>query len=97
MKKEMIPLTNEEKFYHKQKVCHICNKGFSTNDNNKKYDKVRDHCHYTGKHREAAHNICKLRYKTLKEIPVVFLNGSTCDYGNQRASKKIWMSIWMFI
>ena len=28
--------------------------------------KVRDHCHYTGKYRGAAHNICNLRYKVPK-------------------------------
>ena len=27
-----------------------------------------------------SHNICNLRYKTLKEIPIVFRNGSTYDY-----------------
>ena len=27
----------------------------------KKQQKVRDHCHYTGKYRGAAHNICNLR------------------------------------
>ena len=53
---------------------------FSTDDNNKKYQKVRDHCHYTGKYRGAAHDICNLRYKIPKEIPVVFHNGSTYDY-----------------
>ena len=42
--------------------------------------KVRDHCHYTGKYRGAAHNICNLRYKIPKEIPVVFHNGSIYDY-----------------
>ena len=42
--------------------------------------KVRDHCHYTGKYRGAAHSICNLRYKITKEIPVVFHNGSTYDY-----------------
>ena len=42
-----------------------------------KYRKVKDHCHYTGKYRGAAHNFCNLRYITLKEIPVVFHNGST--------------------
>ena len=48
-KKKMIPLTKkEEKKYNKQEVCHICKKGFSTDDRNKKY-KVRDHCNYTGK------------------------------------------------
>ena len=51
IKKEMIPLTDEEnKSYKKQKVCHICKKGFCTDDDNKKYHKVRDHCHYTGKY-----------------------------------------------
>ena len=35
---------------------------------------------YTGKYRGAAHNICNLRYKVPKEIPVVFHNGSTYDY-----------------
>ena len=42
--------------------------------------KVRDHCHYTGKYRGAAHSICNLNYKIPKEIPVVFHNGSTYDY-----------------
>ena len=47
---------------------------------NKKHHKVRDHCRYTGKYRGAAHNICNLRDKVPKEIPVVFHNGSTYDY-----------------
>ena len=55
-------------------------KGFSTDDGNKKYFEVKDHCSYTGKYRGAAHNICNLRYKILKEIPVVFHNGYTYDY-----------------
>ena len=45
-----------------------------------KKQKVRDHCHYTGKYRGAAYNICNLRYKLPKEIPVVFHNGTTYDY-----------------
>ena len=51
-KKEMIPLTNEEKKLHRKK--NICIKKFSAND--KKYQKVRDHCHYTGKYRGAAYD-----------------------------------------
>ena len=58
----------------------ICKKGFSTDDNNKKYHKVKDHCHYTGKYRGAVHDISNLKYKIPKEIPVVFHNGSTYDY-----------------
>ena len=68
------------KSYIKQRVCYICKKEFSTDDGNKNYHKVRDHCHYTGEFRGPAHSICNLRYKTPKEIPVVFHNGSTYDY-----------------
>ena len=77
-KKKFIPLTTEAKIYHnKQKICYICKKEFVIS--NKKHHRVRDHCHYTGKYRGAAHNICNLRYKVPKEIPVVFHIGSTCD------------------
>ena len=77
----MIPLTKEEKKMHnEQKVCYICKKRFSTDDNNKKYHKVKDHCQYTGKYKGAAHDICNFRYKIPKEIPVVFHNSSTYNY-----------------
>ena len=80
-KKEMILLTKKEERMHKrQKKCYICKKRFTTDDDDKKYPKLKDHCHYTGKYRDAAHNICNLSYKTPKEIPVVFHNGSTYDY-----------------
>ena len=72
-KKKMIPLTIKEKIhYNEQEICCICKKEF--NKNVEKTYKVRDHCHYTGKYRGAAHN------KIPKEIPVVFHNGSTYDY-----------------
>ena len=78
-KKKMIPLTKEEKIhYNEQEICYTCKKEFDKS--NKKHYKVRDHCHYTGKYRGAAHNICNLRYKIPKEIPVVFHNGSIYDY-----------------
>ena len=84
-KKEMTPLTDKEKKTHEnQKICQICEQEFCTNENNEKEfklkQKVRDHDHYTGKYRGAAHSICNLRYKVPKEIPVVFHNGSTYDY-----------------
>ena len=77
----MISLPNEEKKKRReQNVCFTCRKGFSADYDNKKYHKVRDHCHYTGKYIGAARSICNLRYKTPKEIPVVFHNGFTYDY-----------------
>ena len=78
-KKKIIPLTKEEKLnYNDQKICYICKKEFDKSD--KKHHKVRDHCHYTGKYSGAAHNICNLRYKVPKEIPIEFHNGSIYDY-----------------
>ena len=55
-KQEMIPLTDKEnESFENQKVCHICKKEFSTDENEKNtfklYYKVRDRCHYTGKFR----------------------------------------------
>ena len=44
------------------------------------YRKVRDHCHYTGKYRGAAHSICNLKFNVPNEVPVVFHNGSNYDY-----------------
>ena len=62
-----------------QKNCHICKRKFNTDYNNKKCHKVKDHCNCSGKYRGAAHDVCNLRYKIPKEIPVVFHNGSTYD------------------
>ena len=36
--------------------------------------KVRDHCHFTGKYRGAAHSSCNLKHKKPKFTPVVFHN-----------------------
>ena len=74
-KKEMIPLIDEEKrSYENQKRCHVCKKLFTKDDK-----KVRDHCHFTGTHRGAAHNKCNMNYKITKNIPVVFHNLSSYD------------------
>ena len=46
----------------------------------KKYRKVRDHCHYTGEYRGTVHTICNLKYSVPKKIPIVFRNESNYDY-----------------
>ena len=69
MKKKIIALAKEEKKNNNdQQTCYICKKEFDTIDTEgpsslerKKNYKVRDHCHYTGKYRGPAHNICNLR------------------------------------
>ena len=35
----------------------------------KKQCQVKDHCHYTGEYRSAAHRICNLKYIVLKTFP----------------------------
>ena len=55
--------------------CHIYLKEF----NDRRNRKVRDHCHYTGLYRGAAHNDCNLKYKIPDNIPIVFHNLSGYD------------------
>ena len=40
----------------------------------KKYRKVRDHCHYTGKYRGVAHSTCNLKFSIPKEITLTSHN-----------------------
>ena len=74
-KKEMLPLTKEElKSYQDAKVCYICGKRILKKlSKNINYRKVRDHCHSTGKYRDAAHSICNLKFNVPNEILVVFI------------------------
>ena len=84
-KKEMIPLTDEEKeSYENQKVCYICEKEFCTDKENKKNFKKCKKSEVTViiqvNDRGAAHSNCNLKYRIPKTIPIVFHNGSTYDY-----------------
>ena len=79
----MIPLRNEQqKSYEKAKICYICRKKYEDKYiDNKKYCRVRDHCHYKDKYIDLAHSICNLIYSILKkELPVVFHKRSNYDY-----------------
>ena len=54
----MTPITKSQlREYKRATKCHICFKPFS-----EKNRKVRDHCHYTGLYRGAAHSSCNLKY-----------------------------------
>ena len=68
--KPMEPLTKPQlKAYNRVTKCHICFKPFREGN-----QKVRDHCHYSGKYRRAAHSLCNPQYKIPTYIPVVFHN-----------------------
>ena len=73
--KPMEPLTKKQwKNYKKASSCHICYKPFKEGN-----QKVRDHCHYSGIYRGAAHLLCNLQYKIPSYIPIVFHNLSGYD------------------
>ena len=72
--KEMIFTNKDVETFEKAKCCWLCEGAFEMGD-----EKVRDHCHYTGKFRGAAHNICNLRFRRPKFTPVVFHNLANYD------------------
>ena len=57
----------EQKLFDGAETCHVCNKEL-------KEDKVRDHCHFTGQYRGAAHNSCNLQCRKPLILPVIFHN-----------------------
>ena len=74
VKKKILPLTKKELKLHKDMTkCYICGKRFlKTLAIDKNYQKVRAHCHFTGKYKAAAHSICNLRFNVPNKMPVVF-------------------------
>ena len=65
----------QQELYKSAKICYICKKKFEN-----KCIKVKDHCHFTGEYRGAAHSICSLKYSVPKEIFTDLYNGSNYDY-----------------
>jgi len=53
-KKKMVFNKDDKRNFEEAAVCHICKKPLEAGE-----EKVRDHCHLTGK----AHNCCNLNYK----------------------------------
>ena len=84
---DMIFGKEEAERFNKETKCWIC-KGELNND------KVRDHCHFTGRYRGAAHNSCNLEYKKPNFTPVVFHNLS--GYDSHPIYKKSWFYCWKY-
>ena len=71
----------QQESYENAKICYICKEKFENKYlKDKKYPKVRIHCHYTGEYRGATHSICNLKHSVHKKIPTVFHNRSNYDY-----------------
>ena len=73
-KKEIIMTKEVDEDFKNNNICRFCEKEILS-------DKVRDHCHLTGKHRGPAHNTCNINIKQKDSnfIPFAFHNFSNYD------------------
>ena len=60
-------MSEEEEQFQVSNTCWICEKLIDDDD-----EKVRDHCHVTGKFRGAAHWSCNINLQLTKKVPVIF-------------------------
>ena len=82
--KEIIFTEEDRKQFNKASDCWICGEYLGN-------DRVRDHCHFTGRYRGPAHNSCNLKYRKPKSVSVFFHNLS--GYDSHLFIKKIGCSI----
>ena len=64
---KMIYRKEDKDNYEKSTHCYVCEDELGD-------DKVRDHCHFSGRYRGAAHNECNLKLRTPNFIPVILHN-----------------------
>ena len=67
--KNLIMSEEEEHLFQQSNSCWICKKLIDNDE-----EKVRDHCHITGKFRGAAHWSCNINLQLTKNVPVIFHN-----------------------
>ena len=73
--KDMIFNNNKRIDFNNARQCFICGKDFQAGDR-----KVRDHCHFTGRYRGAAHDDCNLQFSMrYYKIPVFLHNLKNYD------------------
>ena len=73
-KKDIIMTQEDEEDYKNNNICRFCEKEILS-------DKVRDHCHLTGRYRGPSHNSCNINVKQKDSnfIPFAFHNFSYYD------------------
>ena len=73
-KKDINLLEEDEENYRNNNICRFCEKSIES-------DKVRDHCHLTGKYRGPAHSKCNINVTQDQSnfIPFIFHNFSNYD------------------
>ena len=89
--KPLVMTDKNERDFQNSTKCHICERKFKVVgvEGKPSKQKVRDHCHITGKYRGAAHSDCNLKWVISAEnlkIPVIFhnLKGYDCHFIMQK-------------
>ena len=72
--KNVIMSAGEEERFQQSNICWICGKLFDIAD-----EKIRDHCHVSGKYRGAARWGCNVNLKITKKVAVIFHNLRSYD------------------
>ena len=80
--RDIIMTQEDELDYRNNNICQICEKEIIDN-------KVRDHCHLTGKYRRPAHNICNINVTQDKSNFIPFLIHNFSNYDCHMFFKKL--------
>ena len=62
-KAKIVLINLSHGFYENSHICWICKQELNT-------DKIRDHCHVTGKFRGASHSKCNINLRLPKKLPI---------------------------
>ena len=66
--KNLIMTAEQNEEVERSNICWICGRLINSDE------KVRDHCHITGKYRGEPHWNCNINLKINKNVPVIFHN-----------------------
>ena len=81
-KAKMTLTPEEQKAFRHATTCWICEEALVKDQSQEDYKKkqpVRDHCHFTGEYRGAAHSLCNLQFRKPMFTPILFHNLSGYD------------------
>ena len=81
-KKDIIMKQKDEGDFRNNTICRFCEKNIES-------DKVRDHCHLTGKYRGPAHSICNINVTQDQSNFIPFLFHNFSNYGCHMFFKKL--------
>ena len=67
--KNLVMTAERNEEFERSDICWICGKLIDIDN-----DKIRDHCHISGKYRGHSHWMCNISLKISKKVPIIFPN-----------------------